>query len=105
MDIMTAVKKVYGNYLGFTGRAGRAEFWWFVLFFVVAQVLLTIVGGIIGTGLPSTIFALASIVPMVAVGIRRAHDLGKPGWMFILFWLMIPHGTSGDNEYGADPLA
>lgn len=92
MTFAQAIVTCYKNYFRFKGRAARSEFWWFVLFVVLATFALRIVDyWIFGinphTGLPvrsfSNIFGTLSFLPMLAVGWRRMHDVGKPGW-FIL---------------------
>lgn len=108
------------KYVVFSGRASRKEFWVFVLVTFAIQWLLTLLGGILGSGdssgtlatilgLVSTIFSLGTILPTIAVYVRRMHDVGRPGW-----WIIIPianliftlqAGTAGDNAYGPAPTA
>jgi len=53
------------------------------------------------------IFELAMLIPSIAVGVRRMHDIGKSGWFLLIpiynIVLCCRNGTSGDNKYGADP--
>ena len=84
---VTALKR----YAQFSGRAGRAEYWYFVLVYLLASVVLSIVDGIAGTfnpktgiGLLSGLFALALLIPTLAVAVRRLHDVGRTGW-----WVLI----------------
>ena len=60
------------------------------------------------------LFMLAILVPNLAVGVRRLHDLGKSGWMLLiglipffgglyLLFLFAQPGQSGPNQYGPDP--
>ena len=105
-----AVKRCYQKYFGFSGRASRAEFWWFVLFtmlvwFAVASVLFTISPSITPEALQNpeqfmmspewrrfdTISDIVSLVYLIAVGIptfavsaRRLHDVGRSGWWQLL---------------------
>lgn len=99
--------KVLKNYAVFNGRAGRSEFWFFVLFNFVISVVLGIVGGLIGFSFLSSIYSLAVLVPSIAVGIRRMHDLGKSGWFILIpiydIVLWATAGESGDNSYGPVP--
>ena len=90
----------YKKYAQFTGRSDRKEFWYFVLFYIIACVILGIADGMLfGTGRavmgdgefefsssgPLTgLFVLGSFIPMLAVAIRRLHDTGKTGWWVLL---------------------
>ena len=99
--------KVLQNYATFSGRARRSEFWYFVLFNVIITVVLRFIGGLIGTTFLSSIFSLAILVPLIAVGARRMHDIGKSGWfmLFPIYNIILAStiGDNGDNKYGADP--
>lgn len=123
MGFGDAVKKCLNNYATFSGRAGRAEYWWFFLFqFVVAAVfttLLTIFAKIelltyIIMGL-NYLVSLALIVPTLAVAWRRMHDIGKGGgWYFInliplvgtIIWIVwcCRKGEPVPNRFG-EPVA
>ena len=108
------------NYAEFTGRARRAEFWWFGLVNVVVYFGILVLSLILGSfsdtlgGLVFVlyvIYALAVIVPYFAVTVRRLHDTNKSGWMILI--AMIPlvgpiallvfyltDGDPGENQYG-----
>lgn len=73
------------RYATFSGRAPRAEYWWFYLFymvFVLVLQLLTSISPIFGL---LGIAMLALVIPMLAVGVRRLHDIDRTGW-----WLLAP---------------
>jgi len=78
------------KYATFDGRANRTEFWMFVLFNVIIYIVLAVVENLIGlkfssgTGILSTLYLLALLVPSIAIAVRRLHDIGKSGW-----WLLI----------------
>ena len=109
------------NYAQFSGRATRSEYWYFVLFqliFGIAAALLDNVLGLTFTGIPYGFiylsYGLALILPALAVGVRRLHDVNKSGWFILIslipliggIWLLIVlirKGTSGENRYGPDP--
>ena len=88
-----AKRPILEKYADFTGRASRPELWWYVLALVVAFVLVRIVESIVGIGHmifysygPLTILLwLATLVPSIAVGIRRLHDTDRSGW-----WILLP---------------
>lgn len=131
MTFMDSISACFSKYITFSGRAQRSEFWWFVLFFLVGQMIagaadsaifgnnVVMLGGMefsYNAGYFGNIFALITFLPAWAVEVRRLHDIGKSGWwlllllipligfIILLIWL-IRKGTDGDNEYGADRLA
>ncbi|SFS81705.1 DUF805 domain-containing protein [Lutibacter maritimus] len=113
--------KVLKQYADFNGRARRTEYWMFVLFnmifAIIAMVLDNVLGiaiGEIGYGPLYGIYTIAMIIPSLAVGVRRLHDVGKSGWMMLialipiigaiwLFVLMVTDGNSSENQYGLNP--
>jgi uncharacterized membrane protein YhaH (DUF805 family) len=101
--------KVLENYATFSGRARRSEYWYFLLFNVIIAIVLGFIGGLMGTTVLSNIYSLAVIIPGIAVGVRRMHDVGKSGWFLLIpiynLILACTDGVNGDNEYGADPKA
>lgn len=115
---------VVKKYAVFSGRARRAEYWYFGLFYLIFSIVLTIIDGATGMldmesgmGVLSSIFALALLVPSIAVTIRRLHDTGRSGWWLlplvlipILGWLvmlvfMIFGSQEGENKYGPNPIS
>ena len=79
------------NYAKFTGRARRREYWMFILFNFVIGFFLGIIDGLLGTfnaeaqvGLLGTLYSLFVLIPSIALGVRRLHDIGRTGW-----WLLI----------------
>lgn len=113
--------EVLENSFHFSGRARRREYWMSVLFSVIASIVLGIVDGVTGlTALNGSIgvlglaYALAIVIPSLAVGARRPHDIGRSGWWMLLGLVPLvgaivlivwyaSEGTRGDNAYGADP--
>ncbi|MFI8434256.1 DUF805 domain-containing protein [Streptomyces sp. NPDC079020] len=105
---------VLKNYAGFSGRARRKEYWMFVLFNIIAAVILMAIGAAIGTQVPYYIYIVAVIVPSLAVIVRRLHDTGRSGWWIlislvplvggiILLVFLATEGKYEANEYGANP--
>lgn len=93
MGFVTAIKTCFSKYVTFSGRARRPEYWWFFLFIILGSVIASFIdGAIFGVGTPqeptaqllSPIFSLATFLPMLAVGWRRMHDTGKPGWYLLI---------------------
>ena len=120
------------KYAEFSGRARRAEYWYFTLFNILFQVGIGIVLGILAGGIAGStgdtggavalislipnLVALALFLPGLAVTIRRLHDIGKSGWWvliafipilgaIILLIFMVTPGNAGSNQYGPDPKA
>ncbi len=87
MTFQEAVKKAFDNYCNFSGRATRAELWWFYLF----QVIVGLVFGLLGFAssvfsIVGNLVSLALLLPSLGLAWRRMHDIGKGGgWFFINF--------------------
>jgi uncharacterized membrane protein YhaH (DUF805 family) len=108
------VKHVLRNYANVDGRAGRAEFWWFALFYVVAVIAGALVDAVLGTAFFGVVVLLGLVVPSVCVTVRRLHDSGKSGWMYLLSLIPLAggivmlvfcllDGDPGRNDYGPPP--
>ena len=108
-DIQKAVKTCFKKYVDFKGRAARPEFWWFALFQLVVMLLL----GMISQQIEG-LAGLVMLLPGLAVGARRLHDINKSawlmllwlipvlGWALLIYWAAQP-GDSGANSYGEPP--
>ncbi|MFP5221130.1 MAG: DUF805 domain-containing protein [Acidobacteriota bacterium] len=113
--------EVLRNYAVFSGRARRKEYWFFVLFNLLAGMALGFVDGLAGTynessgyGLLSTIYLAATFLPALAVTVRRYHDTNRSGW-WVLIWLVplvgivvhlvfaLKDSQPGSNQYGQNP--
>ena len=114
MDIATAVRSVLSQYANFTGRARRSEFWWFYLANFLASIVASIIDQVIGVPLFQVVVALGLLIPGLAVGARRLHDIGKSGWwqlialvplvgiiVLIVFWCQ--DGDQAPNQHGPSP--
>lgn len=123
IKIMNWYLEVLKKYADFSGRARRKEFWMFVLFNFIFSVVASIIDYLIGTtnilgnyGLFNLIYALAVLIPSIAVSVRRLHDVGKSGVMILLaflpiigwIWLFVLYVTDsqiGTNKWGPNPKA
>lgn len=117
-------KVVFENYANFSGRARRAEYWNYTLANLVLLIPFYILG-FVGAASDSAalsglgffvygIGVLGTIIPSLAVGVRRLHDLNKSGWSYfialipivgsiiLLVWFFT-EGNRSANEYGEDP--
>lgn len=108
------LKVVKDNYANFNGRARRKEYWMFALFNIIFSYGLGILSGIlvgvteiVAFAFLSTIYTLGILIPSLAVGVRRMHDVGKSGWYILIpiynFILSLTDGENGANQYGPDP--
>ena len=113
---------VLEKYAVFDGRARRKEYWMFTLFHVLIILALSVVSGVT-EGITTTVvtvvivlYALATIIPTIAVSVRRLHDTGRSGWWYLISLVpviggivflifMILDSDPGDNEYGPNPKA
>jgi len=107
---------VLKNYAVFSGRARRAEFWYFALLNIIISAVIGFIGTQIGLNILTTIYFVAVLLPSIAVAIRRLHDIGKSGWWIFIgsipligwIWLIVLYateGNAGDNQYGPNPKA
>jgi uncharacterized membrane protein YhaH (DUF805 family) len=116
MSFMDAVRSCFAQYVGFSGRARRSEFWYFYLFSIIINIIATVLQRAVSSsssGVITGIVALALILPSLAVGVRRLHDTSRSGWwlliglipiigtiVLIVFYVQDSHG---DNKYGPSP--
>jgi uncharacterized membrane protein YhaH (DUF805 family) len=113
--------KVLREYANFEGRARRTEYWMFQLFNAIAVFVAMIVDVTIGVAVQFPVpvltiaYSLATMVPAIAVSIRRLHDTDRSGWWLLLS--LVPFGsivilvfdcldgTPWPNRYGSNPKA
>lgn len=115
MGFGEAISSCFGKYAGFSGRAPRSEYWYFILFYVLVLIVATVIDAVvIGYPLVQGIASIAMLLPTLAVGARRLHDLDRTGWWLLLAFVPIANilllvwfcmkGTTGANQYGPDPI-
>jgi uncharacterized membrane protein YhaH (DUF805 family) len=110
MNFFDAVKVCFAKYVDFSGRALRSEYWYFVLFVLLAELCLNIINRRLGIA-----FNLAIILPHLAVGARRLHDTDRSawwlllslipiiGWVVLIIWYCQP-GEDRLNRFGDAPF-
>ena len=128
MGFGEAIKSFWSNYATFKGRSRRSEYWFIQLFLIltnlaVAAIDLVLMNGDVdrfiangGGGIVGLIWILVTIVPALAVLVRRLHDTGKSGWWaligfiplagaVVLLVFTVLDSDAGENKYGESPKA
>jgi uncharacterized membrane protein YhaH (DUF805 family) len=108
------------KYATFSGRARRSEYWFFVLFSFIVQVIASILDAAFhlrygSTGLIENLASLALLLPGLGVAVRRLHDTDRSGWWVliglipIIGWIVLivffVQDSHADNQYGPSPKA
>jgi uncharacterized membrane protein YhaH (DUF805 family) len=84
MSFTDAIKSFFANYANFSGRARRSEYWFSILFIVLASFATSMLDAFGGGGLITGLFSLAIIIPSLSLLVRRMHDTGKSGvWILM----------------------
>ena len=76
MGLGAAMKDYFKKYVRFSGRASRSQHWWVCLGLALAVVMLLC--GLL------LLFGLATIVPSIAITVRRLHDTDRSGWWYFI---------------------
>jgi uncharacterized membrane protein YhaH (DUF805 family) len=121
MGFGEAIQSCLRQYVGFTGRARRSEYWWFALFGLIVSIVADLIDAMLGTmsdsnvGVFGAIVGLALLLPSIAVAIRRLHDTSRTGWWIliglipIVGWIILivfyVQDSHPDNKYGPSPKA
>ncbi len=113
--------KVLSQYADFRGRARRSEFWYFTLFNLIFGIIAMSLDNLLDFSLYPLpygyiylLYALVTLIPGLAVGVRRLHDVGKSGWMYLIvliplvgaIWLLVLFFTESqviENKWGPNP--
>lgn len=108
-----AVSLFFKNYVNFSGRASKSEYWWGFLFNMIMFFPL----GLISSVIPPLggLCSIALMIPGIALAVRRLHDVGKSGaWWFmglipiaggIILLIQFLKDSEGDNQWGPGPVA
>ena len=120
MGFGQAIASGFANYVNFTGRAFRAEYWLWFLFTVIGALATWILDAAIFSPTPAgvsplnSVFDLIVFLPSLAVAARRLHDIDRTAWWLLLALTVIGSivlivwfcfkGTPGPNRFGPDPL-
>ena len=128
MNFTAAIRSFWSRFADFKGRSRRSEYWYIQLFLVatnlaVAGIDLALMDGDLdrfiangGGGIVGLIWIFATIVPALAVLIRRLHDTGRTGWWalvglvpfvgaIVLLVFTVSDSSNEENKYGTSPKA
>jgi uncharacterized membrane protein YhaH (DUF805 family) len=116
MGFAQAISAGFSNYVNFSGRACRSEYWYWILFILIAEIVTGTIDAVLDIRLVTSIFGLVTLLPSITIAIRRLHDLDRTGWWILLGfipligWIIlliwyVTKGTDGPNRFGPDPLA
>lgn len=129
------VNAIRNNYANFQGRARRREYWMYTLINAIITFVLAIPisGVLMGLAMqtdagmdPSAaltgstlifaaiyaLYALATFIPSLAIAVRRLHDAGFSGWLYLLNFiglgivvlvLCVLDSKPGSNKWGPNP--
>ena len=126
MDFQRALRSFWKRYRDFRGRSRRSEYWFIQLFLVVTNIAVAIIDLALmgwdvdrfiangGGGIVGLVWILVTIVPAVAVLVRRLHDTGKSGWWALVGFLplvgavvllvfTVTDSSPGENKFGLSP--
>lgn len=98
MTFGESIQTCFSKYADFSGRASRSEYWWWFLFVFLATLMASVVSDKI-----SALFSLAVMLPGLAVGARRLHDIDKSGWFQLLFlvpvigWIVVIYWATRES--------
>ena len=121
MNFGQAIASGFTNYVNFSSRASRSEYWLWVLFTVIGGLATGILdSALFPSSSPTSsplngIFELVTFLPGLALNVRRLHDINRSGWwifivftiigIFVLLYWACKRGTEGPNRFGPDRLA
>ncbi|APX89578.1 hypothetical protein BV394_07510 [Brevirhabdus pacifica] len=119
MGFVPSVRHSLRNYAVFSGRASRAEFWWFQLFYFLGTMAAAVLDGAVSGhassgGWISALWSLALLLPSISLLVRRLHDIDRTGWwvllmllpavgMLVLLVFALIRGSAGRNRFGPPP--
>jgi uncharacterized membrane protein YhaH (DUF805 family) len=126
MSFSAAVRSFWSHYATFTGRSRRSEYWFVQLFLVLTNIAVGVIDLILmdgdvdrfiangGGGIVGLVWILVTIVPALAVLVRRLHDIGRSGWWaligfvpivgaIVLLVFTVSDSAHGENKYGPSP--
>jgi uncharacterized membrane protein YhaH (DUF805 family) len=119
MNFQQAISTCFKKYAVFSGRAARPEYWYWVLFIALGRLATSILDVVLFQASVAHplegIFSLITLLPTLAVAIRRLHDVDRSGWWLLMYLTIIgmiypllvwkcTKGTEGNNRFGPDSI-
>lgn len=116
VGFVEALQLFFRNYALFSGRSSRGAFWFWILWSLIISIVLSgldmMLFGSSGVGYLGGIWNLVTIIPGLAIGARRLHDVNHSGWwqligitviglLVLIYWFCKP-GQEQTNDFGAD---
>ena len=102
MGFADAIRSCLSQYANAKGRAGRSEYWYFVLAYYIVYFIADMIDG--RGDHVSDLVSLVFLLPLITAGIRRMHDIGRSGWYLLIplynLYLAAQPSQSGSNEWG-----
>jgi uncharacterized membrane protein YhaH (DUF805 family) len=109
--------KCLKKYACFKGRARRKEFWGFMLFYYLFLFVLWSISDSMKSeqawSILFLVYSLGTLIPMLAVAVRRLHDTDRSAWYIVLYFIPIIHiypiclfcedSDVWENDYGPNP--
>lgn len=108
--------QVLKKYAVFSGRATRSEYWYFILFNILISIGISIFITVVSESLEfvSSLYALAVVIPSIAVAARRLHDTGRSAWWLLIAFVpligaivllifFVGKSEEDSNKYGSNP--
>ena len=126
MNLSTAVASFWSHYATFRGRSRRSEYWFIQLFLIITNLAVGVIDLILmdgdvdrfiangGGGIVGLVWILVTLIPALAVLVRRLHDISRSGWWaligfvpvvgaIVLLVFTVSDSTPGENAYGPSP--
>jgi uncharacterized membrane protein YhaH (DUF805 family) len=114
VGFVEAFQLAFKNYALFSGRSSRGAFWFWVLWTLIVSAVLGGVDSLLfgQVGYLQGLWNLLTLIPGLAIGARRLHDVNRSGWwqligitviglLVLLYWFIKP-GQEQTNDFGAD---
>ncbi len=106
--------QAFKRFSDFSGRSRRSEYWYYVLFNILVSIVAVVIDVFIEMPIFTLLYLLVSIIPSIAVLVRRLHDTGKSGWYYfmgmipiagpiILLVYLTTDSQPGNNQWGQNP--
>lgn len=101
--------EAFKRYAQFDGKTTRQGYWVFVLINFFAVIAISVTGALVHANYLALVYQVAVFIPSMAIGIRRAHDVGKSGWFLCIpiygFVILVSASAESETPTGSPPLS